>query len=130
MLQSKMGRWIGVGIAGLALLAFASPVALGHSSATPKLIGTAKAGKATFVSTCGVCHTLKAAGSVGTIGPNLDKVKLTEAVIIKAITNGGATVMTKAQLAKYQTQMVAYKGTLSTKVIDNIAAFVYTSTHM
>jgi cytochrome c5 len=32
--------------------------------------GTA-AGKALFTSTCGVCHTLEAAGTTGTVGPNL-----------------------------------------------------------
>ena len=43
----------------------------------------------------------------GQIGPNLDKVKpaLSQALLIKAITNGGASIMTKAQIAKYQTQM-------------------------
>ena len=63
-----------------------------------------------FISTCSACHTLKAAGALGQIGPNLDKNPLTEATIIKAITNGGATVMTKAQLAKYTTQMTAVQG--------------------
>jgi mono/diheme cytochrome c family protein len=99
--------------------------------AAPRVVGDAKAGKATFVSTCGACHTLKAAGTVGQIGPNLDQVgkALTEAVIIKAITDGGAAVMTKAALAKYPTQMVAYKGVLATGEIENVAAFIYTSTH-
>ena len=54
---------------------------------------------------------------------------LTEPVIIKAITNGGATVMTKAAAAKYTTQMVPYKGALTTEQINNIAAYVYVSTH-
>ena len=132
MLRIKIGRRIGLGIAGLALVAaLVAPSALGHAGATPKLIGNAKAGKASFSSTCSACHALKAAGAVGSIGPNLDKVapKLTEAVIIKAITNGGATVMTKAAAAKYTTMMVAYKGSLTPTVINNIAAFVYTSTH-
>jgi mono/diheme cytochrome c family protein len=133
MLRIKIGRRIGVGIAGLALVAaLIAPAALGHTGATkPKLIGNPKAGKATFTSTCSACHTLKAAGAVGNIGPNLDKVApaLTEATIIKAITNGGATVMTKAAAAKYTTTMVAYKGTLSPTAINNVAAFVYTSTH-
>ena len=36
--------------------------------------GDAAAGKAVFASAgCGACHTLKAAGSSGTIGPDLDK---------------------------------------------------------
>lgn len=132
MLRSRIGIRVGAGIVGLALLAVLAPAALGHPNATtPKLIGNAKAGKSAFSTTCAACHTLKAAGSVGTIGPNLDKSAgaLTEATIVKAITNGGASVMTAAAKAKYPTQMVAYKGALSTTVINNIAAFVYTSTH-
>ena len=39
------------------------------------------------------------------------------------------TVMTKAAVAKYSIKMTAYKGSLSTKQIQNVAAFVYTSTH-
>jgi mono/diheme cytochrome c family protein len=132
MLRSKVGR-VGLGIAAFAVASvLLVPAAFGHAGATPKLIGNAKAGKSAFSTTCAACHTLKAAGAVGNIGPNLDKAAkpLTEATIIKAITNGGASVMTKAALAKYTTQMVAYKGTLPTKTIDNIAAFVYSSTHM
>ena len=118
-----------VGAVAALMLAVAIPaLALAHRSAG--IIGRPKAGKPLFVSTCGVCHTLKAAGTVGTVGPNLDKVApLTEPVIIKAITNGGATVMTKAAAAKYATQMVPYKGALTTEQIDNIAAYVYVSTH-
>jgi mono/diheme cytochrome c family protein len=130
MLRSKLGR-AGLGIAVLAVAsALLVPTAFGHAGAAPKLVGNAKAGKTAFATTCAACHTLKAAGAVGNIGPNLDTSAktLSEALIIKAITNGGASIMTKAALAKYTTQMVAYKS-LGTKTIDNIAAFVYTSTH-
>ena len=132
MLRSKVGRF-GLGIAALAVAAaLIVPAAFGHAAAAPKLIGNAKAGKTAFATTCAACHTLKAAGAVGTIGPNLDKTAktLTEALIIKAITKGGASIMTKAALAKYTTQMVAYKGSLPAATINNIAAFVYSSTHM
>ena len=117
------------GVVVALMLAVAIPaLAVAHGSAG--IIGKPKAGKSLFVSTCGVCHTLKAAGTVGTVGPNLDKVApLTEPVIIKAITNGGATVMTKAAAAKYTTQMVPYKGALTTEQINNIAAYLYVSTH-
>jgi mono/diheme cytochrome c family protein len=102
-----------------------------RSPSAPAVVGDAKAGKALFSTTCAACHTLSAAGAVGTIGPNLDKVSnaLTEGQIITAITKGGAAIMTKAALAGYQTHMVAYKGTLSTAQIQDVAAFVYTSTH-
>jgi mono/diheme cytochrome c family protein len=85
------------------------------SSATPK------AGKATFISTCGVRHRLGAAKTVGTIGPDLDKVKLAETAIIKAIENGGASVMSKSAVAKYPTRMTAYKAVLSATPIRNVA---------
>jgi mono/diheme cytochrome c family protein len=131
MLRTKIGRRVGVGVAGLALsAALIAPAALGHPSATPKLVGNPKAGKALFVSTCGTCHVLKAAGTPGTLGPNLDKVApaLTEALIIKAIDKGGSSIMTKAAIAKYTSTMPPY-ASLGTTVVNNIAAFVYTSTH-
>ena len=37
---------------------------------------------------CGTCHTLKTAGSVGEIGPNLDMLKPQISQIINAVTNG------------------------------------------
>ena len=95
---------------------------------TAKVVGNPKAGKPIFVSTCAVCHTLEAANAVGTIGPNLDKTRLTQALLIKAITNGGASVMSKAAVAKYATHMTAYKGVLSPDQIKNISAYVYLST--
>jgi mono/diheme cytochrome c family protein len=129
---SRGVKLLGLAAAMMLAAGAVTTVAIASKHASPKLIGNAKAGKATFVSTCGVCHMLKAAKTVGTIGPNLNKVKpaLTEAKIITAISKGGASIMTKAQLKKYPTRMVAYKGTLSTKVIDDVAAYVYTSTHM
>jgi mono/diheme cytochrome c family protein len=114
-------------LAALLTLVAGMPMAAAHPAT--KLVGNAKAGKQPFVSTCGVCHTLKSAATVGTIGPNLDHVSLTEQTIIKAITNGGATVMTKEAVAKYTTQMVAYKGVLPSAEINNIAAYVFISTH-
>jgi sulfite dehydrogenase len=131
MSKTAFSRWspraklLGLG-AALTVAAVVPTVALAHGSA--KVVGNPKAGKPIFISTCGVCHRLKAAGSVGNIGPVLDKVPLSEAVLIKAITNGGASVMTKAQVAKYATQMSAYKGVLSPDQIKNVAAYVYVST--
>jgi cytochrome c oxidase subunit 2 len=113
-------------IAGSAL-ALAAPA----FAATP-IAGNPKKGKVVFVNTnCGACHTLKAAAALGNIGPNLDKAaaRLTMATLVEAVTNGGATVMTKAQVAKYSTRMVAYKDVLTPTQIRDVAAFVYASTH-
>ena len=125
MIQKKL--YAGTALAALAL---AAPAFANHAAA-PKVVGNAAAGKSVFVTTCGTCHVLKAAGTVGNIGPSLDKVAgaLTEATIVKAITNGGATVMTKAAAAKYTTMMISYKSVLSATQINNVAAFVYSSTH-
>jgi len=105
-------------------------IALAHAHAKPKIVGNAAAGKPLFVSTCGVCHMLKAAKSQGTAGPSLDKVRLPESTIIKAISSGGASVMTPSLLARYPTRMPAYRNVLSTRQIQDIAAFVYRSTHV
>jgi mono/diheme cytochrome c family protein len=96
---------------------------------TAKVVGNPKAGKPIFVSTCAVCHTLKAADALGKIGPNLDRTRLTQAVIVKAITDGGASVMSKAAVSAYTTHMSPYKGVLSVEQIQDLSAFVYLSTH-
>jgi mono/diheme cytochrome c family protein len=115
--------------APIAVLAIATVPTVALGGHTAKVVGNPKAGKPIFVSTCAVCHTLKAADALGTIGPNLDRTKLAQAVVIKAITDGGASVMSKAAVAKYTTHMTPYKGVLSPDQIKNISAFVYLSTH-
>jgi mono/diheme cytochrome c family protein len=72
-------------------------------------------GKALFSSAgCGSCHTLKAAGSTGTVGPNLDQSTITEPDEVKQITDGGGG-------------MPAFKGQLSAAQIKALASFVVTS---
>jgi mono/diheme cytochrome c family protein len=86
--------------------------------AAPKLPkGNATAGKAVFASAgCGGCHTLKAASSNGTVGPNLDQLKPDLARIQTQVINGGGP-------------MPPYKGQLSDQQIADVSQFVYTSTH-
>lgn len=48
------------------------------------------AGKDLFVSGCGTCHTLSAAGTTGNVGPNLDELKPDEQTVRTQIMNGGA----------------------------------------
>lgn len=129
-MKRSLPAWSALGLVSAFTVAVGVPgAALAHPEAAPKIVGDAKSGKPLFQTTCGVCHRLKAAGSVGNIGPDLNKVSLSEVVIIKAMTNGGATVMSKVQAAKYTTQMTAYRNALTTAQIQDIAAFVYTSTH-
>jgi mono/diheme cytochrome c family protein len=132
MLQINIGRRVGVWVAALTLVAFAAPVALGHTSAAPKLVGSPTAGKTVFSSTCITCHMLTAVPGGGAIGPNLNKVTpaLDENTIIKAVTCGGAAVMTKAAVAKYTTTMAPYAPpALTLGQITNVAAFIFSVTH-
>ena len=80
--------------------------------------GDPVAGKTVFTTTagCAGCHTLKAAGSTGTIGPNLDDKKPALSLIIDRVTNGKGV-------------MPSFKGSLSSKQIADVAAFVFKSTH-
>ena len=46
--------------------------------------------KEKFVEQCGACHTLKAAGANGVVGPNLDKVKPSVATVRRWIRDGSS----------------------------------------
>ncbi len=79
--------------------------------------GDAAAGRHVFETAgCANCHTLAAAGSHGTVGPNLDQAKPPLSLIIDRVTNG-------------KSPMPPFKGTLSEQQIEDVAAFVYASTH-
>jgi sulfite dehydrogenase len=83
----------------------------------PSAQGDPAAGKTVFTSAgCTNCHTLKDAGSHGTIGPNLDQLKPPEARIVTQVENGGGP-------------MPAFKGQLTAKQIQDVAAYVFTATH-
>lgn len=77
------------------------------SSAAGKI--TATDGKSIFAQAgCGSCHTLKDAGSSGTVGPNLDQRKPTLARVVRRVTNGGAIMPAfKDRLTPAQIQAVA-----------------------
>jgi cbb3-type cytochrome c oxidase subunit III len=65
-------------------------------------------GKAIFSSSCASCHTLEAAGSSGTIGPNLDDSQPDEALVRERVTNGkGAMPSFKDQLSEAEIGAVA-----------------------
>jgi len=79
------------------------------------LKGDPTKGKALFVTNCGGCHTLAAAGTSGTVGPNLDTLKPNYQAVTAQVTNGGAA-------------MPAFKAQFSTQQIADIAAYVVTAT--
>ena len=65
---------------------------------------------------CGVCHTLKAAGSSGDIGPNLDQLKPSIDQIIYVVTNGIGV-------------MQAWESILTYEEIEAVAYYVFNSTN-
>lgn len=85
-----------------------APVA-SASAPTSGGAGSAAAGKAVFSSAgCTGCHTLEAAGSHATAGPNLDESKPDVALVREVVTNGkGAMPPFKDQLTDQQIRDVA-----------------------
>jgi cytochrome c6 len=59
------------------------------SKPTTSTAAAAGPGKQLFAATCGTCHTLRAAGTSGQVGPDLDQLKPDEARVLAAIRNGG-----------------------------------------
>lgn len=71
-------------------------------------------GKAIFQTACASCHTLAAAQTHGTIGPNLDQLKPSQTIVQHQVEVGGGV-------------MPAFKGTLTDAQITAVAKFVSSS---
>jgi mono/diheme cytochrome c family protein len=83
-----------------------------------KIKGDPKKGSPVFASAgCGGCHTLAAAHSSGTVGPDLDSLKPDYRAVTAQVTNGGPGMPAFGQTKQ-----------LSTKQIADVAAYVVTST--
>ena len=65
---------------------------------------------------CGVCHTMKVAGSEGQIGPNLDEIKPSIDQIIYVVTNGIGV-------------MQSWEGILTKEEIEAVAYYVFNSSN-
>ena len=95
---------------------FAGPSLIGAKKSTPAAAaksGTpADPGAAVFASAgCGGCHTLKAAGASGAIGPNLDQLRPDAATVSAIVRSGGGP-------------MPAFAGRLSDAQITAVSAYV------
>ena len=78
----------------------------------PTTPGGGTDGESIFASAgCGSCHTLAAAGSTGTVGPNLDQSKPSVDLAVDRVTNGKG-------------QMPSFRGQLSEAQIRAVAEFV------
>jgi mono/diheme cytochrome c family protein len=112
LLVASFGGW-GVYRAQASTTTAAAPATTTPASVSPAYL----AGKQVFETAgCSGCHTLSAAGSTGTVGPDLDQKKPALALVIKFVTSG-------------KLQMPSFKSTLSATQIKDVATFVSTATH-
>ena len=82
-------------VAGTAGAAAKPPSALGND------------GKAIFQNECASCHTLKAAGATGTVGPNLDQLKPATAIVVRQVTSPPPGVMPSFKTSLTAAQILA-----------------------
>jgi cytochrome c6 len=79
-------------------------------------VGDPSAGSDVFASAgCGSCHTLEAAGSEGSAGPNLDEAQPEYEDAVEQVTEGGGG-------------MPAFRDQLTEQQIQDVAAFVVENT--
>ena len=81
------------------------------TSAATTTVAGALSGKQVFISNCGSCHTLGAAGTSGAVGPNLDQLKPNAATVQQMVQNGGGG-------------MPSFSGRLSSAQIAAVAKYV------
>jgi len=106
-------HWWMLGAAGAAVAILAvvliPPGSGGAAPATPALVAQ---GRGVFETAgCTGCHTLKDAGSTGSVGPNLDDAKPSASLVVDRVTNG-------------QGGMPPFAGKLSSAQIQAVAAYV------
>jgi mono/diheme cytochrome c family protein len=98
-------------VAAAAVLALLA-AGCGGSSSSGGSSGANAAGAKVFADAgCKNCHTLKAAGASGTVGPNLDQLQPSAALVTKQVNNGGGV-------------MPSFKGKLSAAQIKAVADYV------
>ncbi len=76
---------------------------------------SAHSGRALFVTECGACHALAAAGTTGGAGPDLDTERPGYARVLERVTNGVGA-------------MPAFTGVLTRSQIEAIARYVSSTT--
>jgi outer membrane protein assembly factor BamB len=81
------------------------------SAGTTTTGGGAANGQAVFTASCGSCHTLNAAGTTGSVGPNLDDLKPDETTVEQQVRDGGGG-------------MPAFQGRLSDAQIKAVSQYV------
>jgi mono/diheme cytochrome c family protein len=103
---------VGIGVA--------APLAVAATLTAQRTAATGNAGKTLFKANCASCHTLKEAGASGTVGPNLDTLKLALAKVESQVTSGGRFMPPFGATAG---------GSLSAAEVKEVSEFVYGAEH-
>ena len=106
-------HWWMLGAAGAAVAILAVVlIPSGSGGAAPTTPALVAQGRGVFETAgCTGCHTLKDAGSTGSVGPNLDDAKPSASLVVDRVTNG-------------QGGMPPFAGKLSSAQIQAVAAYV------
>jgi mono/diheme cytochrome c family protein len=84
-MTSKLTLGIGAVACVVAVLLAVPALAAKQKTSDP---GDAANGRKVYIQFCGKCHTLKAAGAHGTLGPNLDLDKVSFVRVVSSIEEG------------------------------------------
>jgi mono/diheme cytochrome c family protein len=99
-------------VAAAAVLALLAAGCGGSGNSSSGSSGANSAGAKVFADAgCKNCHTLKAAGASGTVGPSLDQLQPSEDLVIKQVNTGGGV-------------MPSFKGKLTPAQIKAVAQYV------
>jgi mono/diheme cytochrome c family protein len=100
--------WVAAAVVALMLLFGPKIVAEDKAKpAAPASGSAAPNGKALFVSNCGSCHTLSAAGTSGQVGPKLDGVGFDAATVETIMQAGPASMPSFASMPPAQRHALA-----------------------
>jgi cytochrome c6 len=109
-----VGWYVFIGILFFAAM-MAAVIVFGREKPEAEAAAGPEPGKVVFTKTanpsCGGCHTLKDAGTKGTVGPNLDQLKPSFEVVKLQVEKGGGG-------------MPPFQGKLSAQQIDDVATYV------
>jgi uncharacterized membrane protein len=114
--QGKTHWWM-IGVGAVAVIALAIAIKPEDDSAptpTPTTNVGALTGPDVFAANCAACHTLSAANSTGSVGPNLDNVHPEKDLVFERVSNGKGG-------------MPSFRGKLSQDEINAVADYVSTS---
>src|SRR5262249_54263247 len=110
-------------LASIGVIVASTPAAISHAEDKP---GNAAKGLILFRRYCSNCHTLKAAGAHGHLGPDLDKLKPSYAQVLTQLKTGGTQ---GAGLPPSDLTFGPGIHTFSEQDMRDLATFVVRATH-